>query len=188
MNICLWQRGRTKIVLLRGASKIFRLAAKEDLPELKDMYTKIINNMNSVGIEIWDDIYPCEFFADDIAHGTLYLLSKESLILGAFVLCESNVGESHIKWEKENAKAMYLDRLGVNIDFERQGIATQLLNYADEIAKEKMAEYLRLFVIDINTPAINLYKKNGFLKADGVYVEVIDETLSFSEYGFEKKL
>lgn len=167
---------------------IFRLATKEDLPELKEMYTKITNNMNSLKIEIWDDTYPCELFADDIASNNLYLLSKDNLILGAFVLCESNAGESHIKWEKENAKAMYLDRLGVNIDFKRQGIATQLLNYANEIAIEKMAEYLRLFVIDMNTPAINLYKKNKFLQANGIYVEVIDETLSFSEYGFEKKL
>ena len=166
----------------------FRLARTDDLREIKEMYTKLINRMNKVGIEIWNDIYPCEFFADDIANNNLYILSNENIIVGAFVLCDSNAGETHLKWKKENAKALYLDRLGVNIDFAKQGITTQLLKFATEIAKDKSAEYLRLFVIDINIPAINLYKKNGFIKTDGIYVEKIDETLSFKEYGFEKKL
>ena len=85
-------------------------------------------------------------------------------------------------------KAIYLDRLGVNINFAKKGIATQLLNYAAEIALEKDAAYLRLFAIDSNMPAINLYKKNGFIEAEGTYVEIIDETLSFVEHGFEKRL
>lgn len=90
--------------------------------------------------------------------------------------------------EKDNAKAIYLDRLGVNADFTNQGIATQLLNYACKIAIEKGAEYLRLFVIDTNVPAVSLYEKDGFTKAAGTYVEVIDETLSFVEYRFEKSV
>lgn len=48
------------------------------------------------------------------------------------------------------------------------------------------AEYLRLFVVDINEPAINLYVKNGFKKAEGVYDEVIDDDLVLHEYGFER--
>lgn len=57
-----------------------------------------------------------------------------------------------------------------------------------KIATKKGAEFLRLFVIDFNVPAINLYKKFGFTQADGIYKEVIDETLSINEIGFEIKL
>lgn len=166
----------------------FRLATPADLSKIKEMYTALINKMNKDGIEIWDDIYPCEFLGDDISNDRLFLLYDENAIIGAFALCESNNGEKQVKWEKQHAKAIYLDRLGVNIHFVKQGVATQLLYLAAKIAKEKGAEYLRLFVIDINTPAVNLYKKNGFTKAEGTYVEKIDETLSFVEYGFEKKL
>ena len=56
------------------------------------------------------------------------------------------------------------------------------------LAKEKGAEYLRLFVVDINKPAIQLYRKNGFVQAEGVYEEKIDHDLTFTEYGFEKKI
>ena len=40
--------------------------------------------------------------------------------------------------------------------------------------------------MDINEPAINLYVKNGFKKAEGVYDEVIDDDLVLHEYGFER--
>ena len=44
----------------------FRLARIEDLKQLKIIYKEIIKNMNKNNIQIWDDIYPCEFFEDDI--------------------------------------------------------------------------------------------------------------------------
>lgn len=44
----------------------FRLAVMQDLPRLKAMYEDIIQNMNNNQIQIWDDIYPCEFFDEDI--------------------------------------------------------------------------------------------------------------------------
>ncbi|MEG2013932.1 MAG: GNAT family N-acetyltransferase [Anaerovoracaceae bacterium] len=165
----------------------FRLADSADLTTIKEMYTMLISKMNKDGIKIWCDVYPCECFADDIANSRLYILSDEHNIAGAFALCVSNDGQNHVKWEKDNAKAIYLERLGVNANFTNQGIATQLLNYACKIAGEKGAEYLRLFVIDTNVPAVRLYEKSGFTKAVGTYVEVIDETRSFMEYGLEKK-
>ncbi|WP_294360833.1 hypothetical protein [uncultured Clostridium sp.] len=52
----------------------FRMANIDDLPQLEDVYKRIINNMNINNIEIWDEIYPCEFFYDDIANNRLYIL------------------------------------------------------------------------------------------------------------------
>lgn len=165
-----------------------RLAAPEDLPAIQEMYRKLICKMDEDGMGIWDDIYPCEFFADDIAGQALYILVHGASIVGAFALCSSHSGESHVKWEDGGANAAYIDRLGVHVDFAKQGIGTSLLHHAANIARERGAEYLRLFVIDRNLPATNLYLKSGFTKAQGQYVEVIDETLSFREHGFEKKL
>ena len=57
-----------------------------------------------------------------------------------------------------------------------------------EISKSLGAEYLRLFVVDINKPAIRLYQKNGFTKVDGVYDEVFDDGYVLREIGYEIKL
>lgn len=39
-----------------------RLADRKDLPELKSMYKKIVDNMNRNQIPIWDEIYPVNFW------------------------------------------------------------------------------------------------------------------------------
>ena len=60
--------------------------------------------------------------------------------------------------------------------------------YAEKLARELGGEYLRLFVVDINHPAISFYESCGFSRADGVYNEVIDDHTILREYGYEKPL
>ena len=163
-----------------------RLANMNDLSKLKAVYGNIINNMKRNNIPIWDEIYPCEFFSDDIENNRLYLLVDDhDDIAAAFALCESNAGESYVKWENVHDKALYIDRFGVNVDYSRQGIGSIMLKHAITLAKQKNAKYLRLFVVDINKPAINVYLKNGFRQVDGIYEERINDELVFHEYGFE---
>lgn len=166
----------------------FRQAVMQDLPQLKDMYKQIIQNMNEQKIQIWDDVYPCEFFEEDIQNNQLYVLLNHCEIVAAFVLSNTNAGETAIQWKHPHAKALYIDRLGVNIQYLKKGIGSQMLDKAKEIAKTLDAEYLRLFVVDINIPAIQLYIKNGFARAEGIYDEVFDDGFALHEYGYEIKL
>lgn len=161
-----------------------RLAVKNDLQNLKGIYEKIIDNMNKNNIEIWDEIYPCEFFQNDIENNSLYILTEGDDIVAAFALSESNDGENYLKWKNTKDKALYIERLGVNVNYLRQGIGGIMIKNAIEIAKQKNAKYLRLLVVDINKPAINLYLKNGFKQVDGIYEEKIDDFV-LREYGFE---
>lgn len=85
-------------------------------------------------------------------------------------------------------KSIHIDRLGVNVNHLRKGIGSIVLNKAIELSREINVEYLRLFVVDENYPAINLYKKVGFKKVDGIYDEVIDDDLVLHELGFEIKI
>lgn len=164
-----------------------RLATNNDLHQLKKMYKNIIANMNRNNVQIWDDIYPCEFFQEDIEKERLYLLTEDDNIAAAFALSESNDGENDVNWKEAKAKAFYIDRLGVNVEFARQGIGGLALKEAMELAKQKNAKYLRLFVVDINKPAINLYVKNGFQQVEGIYEEKIEDIV-LREYGFEMEL
>ncbi|GKU24465.1 hypothetical protein CFOLD11_12910 [Clostridium folliculivorans] len=164
----------------------FRLADINDLPKLKAVYRNIIDNMNRNNIQIWDEIYPCEFFRDDIENNRLYILVEDNDdIVAAFALCESNAGESYVKWGNTHEKALYIDLFGVNVDYSRRGIGSIMLNHAITLTKQKKAKYLRLFVVDINKPAINVYLKNGFKRVYGIYEEKIDDNIILREYGFE---
>lgn len=166
----------------------FRQAVMQDLPQLKDMYKRIIKNMNEQNIQIWDDIYPCEFFEDDIKNNQLYILLNNGEIVSAFVLSDTNSGETAVEWNDNHAKAVYIDRLGVNIKYLKKGFGSLMLDKAKEIAKTLNAEYLRLFVVDINIPAIQLYNKKEFIKVNGVYNEIFDDGFVLHEHGYEIKL
>lgn len=163
----------------------FRSAVMQDLPQLKAVYRQIVNHMNDQGIQIWDDIYPSEFFAEDIEKQQLYVLVDHEKIISAFALCDTNAGEKAVQWKENSAKALYIDRLGVNVRYAKKGIGGFMLAKAKETARAAGAEYLRLFVVDVNQPAIKLYIKDGFVKADGVFNEVFDDGLTLREYGYE---
>lgn len=63
-----------KIGSLRDGDKMdFRLAGMQDLLQLKDVYKQIVKNMDEQDIQIWDDIYPCEFFEEDIKNSRIFL-------------------------------------------------------------------------------------------------------------------
>lgn len=166
----------------------FRLAVTQDLEQLKSIYKEIIENMNEKGIQIWDNIYPCEFFEEDIKNNRLYHLSNNNEIISAFALCDTSTGENAVEWNDMDAKAIYIDRLGVNIKYTKKGIGSLMISKAKEITRTLGAEYLRLFVVDINEPAIQLYHKNNFVKVNGVYDEVIDDDFVLHEFGYEIKV
>ncbi len=163
----------------------FRFAVMRDLPQLKEMYGRIVKNMEERGIQIWDDIYPSEFLAEDIEKKRLYILTYDGEIASAFALCDTNAGETAVQWKENGAKAVYIDRLGVDVRYAKRGIGSSMLAKAGELAKGFGAAYLRLFVVDSNEPAIRLYEKNGFTKAAGVYEEAFDDGFVLREYGYE---
>lgn len=163
-----------------------RLANKQDLPQLKTMYKDIVENMNKNKITIWDDVYPSIFFESDILNKQLYVLEDDSVIVSAFCLCDDNIDS--IQWKELAAKALYIQRLGVNVLYMQKGIGSKTLDEAKEIARKLNYNYLRLLVVDFNYPAINLYLKNGFVKKEGVHSEVIDEETILYEHGYEIEL
>ena len=167
----------------------FRLAKISDLLELKSMYAEIVNNMNENGICIWDDVWPSEFLEEDIHNKELYILLKKNKIISCIALCTLNETEEyHLQWQEPKAKALYIRKLGVNVNNLKQGIGAKVLDYAASIARQNSAQYLRLFVVNINTPAINLYVKNGFVKHEEIFEEKINDDLILHEYVFEKKV
>ena len=165
-----------------------REAGMQDISQIKEMYKDIVSEMEKNDIYIWDEIYPCEFLEEDIKKKQFYILvNDKGEMLSGFALNSLHEGEKSIIWEKENADVRYIDRLGVHVKHLRKGIGLLTLKEAISLTKRLGGEYLRLFVVDNNFPAIMLYEKAGFKKREGIYEEKIDSDLSFKEYGYEVK-
>lgn len=123
-----------------------------------------------------------------IRKNQLYVLTDKGEIVSAFALTKTNSRESSVEWANESSKVYYLDRLGVNKEYSNKGIGRYMLDKAKDVSKSLGAEYLRLFVVDVNEPAIRLYLKNGFEKVDGIYEEKFDDGFILREFGYEIKL
>lgn len=165
-----------------------RLTQMSDLTQLKSVFRDITEEMTRVCGKIWNDYYPCELFEDDIKRNEIYVLMDNDIVAAAIVLCRTNPAEEYIEWEKADCPVLYVERLGVNVNYQHRGIAQKMLGFAESVAREINAEYLRLFVVDRNFPAIRLYEKCGFKKGGGIYEEYIDEGIIYNEYGMEKRM
>ncbi len=166
---------------------VLRLAKEEDLTEINLLFSLITADLDKKGICIWDEIYPACAFPDDIKNEGLFLLEEDGEIVGAFALCDAPSDEGSIVWEKPQAKAKYLYRLGVSPGHLRKGIGSLLVNEAEKIARDTGAEYLRLLVVDFNAPAESFYLKLGYTRAQGIY-DKPQNGIQLREYGYEKKL
>lgn len=164
---------------------IIRPANTGDLDSLKVIYNKIVDNLLENNIRIWDYVYPCEVFPEDIKRDSLFILEENGVICAAFALVDSVTGDEHIGWEDPDAPALFIYRLGVNVDYRGRGYAEAALKAATKIARERGAKYLRLFVGNNNPPAIELYRKCGFTLASGIYEQLLAGGDILHEYSFE---
>ena len=166
-----------------------RLATKSDLPRLEKMFAKIVENLEKNNINIyWSEFYPFEEFENDIENKNLYLIVDGDKIVSALGVFDNLSGQDCFEWKDKSAKAVYLARLGVNVEYLRQGIGALMLEKAKEIAREKGVQYIRLLVVDINTPAIKLYEKCGYNKVKGIFRDNIFDDIYISEIGYEIKI
>ena len=107
----------------------FRLARIEDLKQLKIIYKEIIKNMNKNNIQIWDDIYPCEFFEDDINNKRLYVIADDEEKAAKVVVPDYQLS---LAIGKEGQNARLAARLtGFKIDIKSETQAREAGDFID---------------------------------------------------------
>ena len=168
---------------------ICRKATKSDMAKLNDMYTAIVEDMQSNNIAIWDDIYPMEQIEFDVADECMYVLDIDGDIVGAFSVYDTNSAEDEIEWQDTSASRIYIGLIGVNMNNRRQGVGKKIIDEVVNIATSRGVRFIRLMVEDRNVPAINMYTKYGFEKKRGIHKEFYpDRGLYLVECGYEKRI
>ena len=167
-----------------------RLAEEGDLAEIQRVFKGIVAHMNATGVTIWNDVYPNDVFPEDIEARRLYLLTKNGEIVAAFALLEpfKDTAKSTVRWTEDGEDALYLYRLGVNADHLGKGYACLAMDYAKAITRARGRKYLRLYVVDTNTPAVKLYAKTGFITAPGTRCDDVATDVLLIESGFEARV
>jgi ribosomal protein S18 acetylase RimI-like enzyme len=161
-----------------------RKGLMSDVDELEKLYDELndysAKHINYSGFK--KGVYPTRVNAVcGIEENNLYVAIKEDVIVGSFIL-RHKPEEAYYSacWKKELTydKVLVIYTFVVHPDYSNQGIGSEQLKFAEQLAKAQGVESLRLDVYSENLPAIHVYEKNGF-----EYIDTVD--LGLEEYGLK---
>ncbi len=143
-------------------------AAEGDLDCIEKLYEDICDYLGThKNYPGWKkSIYPVRSdAAKGIMADALYVARIGKRIVGTMILVhEPEAGYCNGKWltEDDYEHIYVIHTLAVHPDFQKCGIGTELLMFAEQAAREEQCISLRLDVVKDNIPAERLYQKCGY--------------------------
>ncbi len=148
-------------------------AKETDLESLDQLAVKVIKHMNSLNIPQWTLAYPRkEHFSKDITKKGLIIYKENNKIIGCMAVLEENDPpyKTIDSWIKE--KSVVIHRVLVDPDYQKQGIANKLFEFAANYATKEKYESIKIDTHPDNYKMQGFLVKNGFIKGD--YIEVMN--------------
>ena len=140
------------------------LAVPGEIDPIMSLIKDTIQKMEREGIHQWDEIYPTkEIFSADIAAGSLFAARLGNGIAGIMVLnVEQSQEYNSLSWGDDRGKPLIVHRLCVNPVFQGQRIATKLMQFAENYARENKYSSIRLDAFINNKISVGLYDSLGY--------------------------
>jgi len=112
------------------------------------------------------NVYPTRKDAEKaIQNNSLYVFTKEKELYGSIIIDDIQPSEyENICWKMQcdDKEIMVIHLLMVRPSMSGNGVASSLIEYAVELAKQNSCKVLRLDTGSQNIPAVSLYRKMGF--------------------------
>lgn len=142
-----------------------------DIPQLLELTKACAKHMIKQGVFQWNEHYPSqEAFFNDLARDELYVLKNNQAIIGCIVISTFMDKEYEpIQWLTPSANNYYIHRLAVHPNFQKQGYARQLMDYAEAFAKAKKAPSIRLDTFSKNKRNQRFYEARGYQRLGNIY-------------------
>jgi GNAT superfamily N-acetyltransferase len=152
---------------------LIRLATQEDIPALMAVVRRVVPLMRAAGNLQWDEKYPNEaVFEQDIALTQLWVSDIDGSIAGAAALTMDQEPEyAEVGWDL-NERAIVVHRLAVDPAFRGAGVASALMQKAEELAVERSIAVLRVDTNTQNAATQQLFPKLGYLLAGEIGLSI----------------
>lgn len=116
----------------------------------------------------WAGYYTKEKIAHKLESQEVYLASQNGEVVGTITLDTNPVEyyreeEELSKFADPKAPALYVTALAVDPEKHGQGIAGNLMNFADSEARKRGISYVRFDCRDRYSDLVNFYKKRGYV-------------------------
>jgi ribosomal protein S18 acetylase RimI-like enzyme len=150
-----------------------RLATHEDIPALMMLMRRVIPLMLAAGNLQWDENYPNEaVFQRDIDLGQLWIADVETSVAGvAAVTTDQEPDYAQAGWDIDE-HAIVVHRLAVDPAFRGTGVATALMQKAEEVAAECGITVLRVDTNTQNETTQRLFPKLGYQLAGEINLKI----------------
>jgi GNAT superfamily N-acetyltransferase len=145
-----------------------RPAVASDVDDIVRLVRACIDDMRGRGIDQWDEIYPGrDIIVSDIAAASLYATHLQTgSLAGIFTLDEYQCPEwAAVPWTIFGVRTAVVHRLMVEPRYQGQGVARQLMQFAERHASRAGFESMRLDAFSLNPQALRLYQRLGYRDA-----------------------
>ena len=165
-----------------------RQSKAADLDALMSLFAEARGTIAALGIDQWQDGYPSEaVIARDIQQGQSYCIEADGQICATFTLIDD--GEPTYDciydgaWLTGDGKGHYLaiHRVAIAVAMRGRGIATVLLEYAADFARQHQMTSLRIDTHRGNVVMRRMLEKNGFTYCGIIYLESGAERVAYEK-------
>lgn len=150
---------------------MIRKATSSDVDSILLVTKACAKSMISKGIYQWNEHYPnAAAFEKDIKRNELYVLTNENIIIGTIVISTFMDDEyQSIKWLTPNDKNLYIHRLAVHPDYQGQGLAQKLMDFAEAYGSENGYDSIRLDTFSQNPRNQKFYERRNYKRLGSIY-------------------
>lgn len=153
---------------------MIRLAKIEEIDRIVDICKRCGLFLRQNGIDQWDENYPKrEIIQQDVETETLFVYADNENLKGLVVLNETQDDEyNEIDWlTKDSSRNLVVHRLAVHPDYQGQGIAQKLMDYAEVYAEKLNYDSIRLDTFSQNQRNQTFYQRRNYTELGTVYLK-----------------
>jgi ribosomal protein S18 acetylase RimI-like enzyme len=139
-----------------------RPAYIEELDVLHGIVRDATRCMDGQGIPQWDEIYPNKaILTKDVERQEMHVIEPDGRLAGFIVMNENESPEyAAVDWEY-SGRALVVHRLTIDPAYQRRGLATCLMDFAEKTAVIQGYNCTRLDAFTRNPAAFALYERRG---------------------------
>lgn len=145
----------------------------KDLQEIFKLTQACSLDMQSQGIQQWDDTYPTiKLLEQDINSAAMFSLFESDELLGVIVMDDTQSSQyESIEWKLLKEPILVVHRLAVAPQHQGKGLGLQLMQYAEEMGKSSGYQSIRLDAYKDNPKLQQFYLARGYIAAGEIDLE-----------------
>jgi len=150
---------------------MIRKGTLQDITAIMAMTKACAKAMIANGIYQWNEHYPNkEAFIKDVNRQELYVLVKESSVVGTVVI-STLMDEEYIpiKWLTQNDNNLYIHRLAIHPDHQGKGFAQKLMDFAESYAIDNNYTSIRLDTFSQNKRNQKFYELRSYKRLGDIF-------------------